>query len=349
GNRFEHSQRGSVYLRRRLGFLLIFALILGAAIPAALRLLNPGFSAGLEQLPFWAAGVPFLGYLLIYGIDAVRLRLVLRPLGVLLKPRDCLINSVLGIFYSGITPMAAGGQPFQIWHLVRRGVPSPLAGAVILVRFAEYMLLSLLLSLLGALLYLPHLLELAGAIPYGLAGLAAGLLIYLTATLLVLASVCFPQRVAGSLLRRTSGPSQQKKSKGWRAKVLELCRSLITLRQHAVPQLWLDFLLGGVNLLLQAASLYFLLNQIANIDFSAVLCGFVLLNSVVYFIPTPGGSGGIEGSYALFFSTLAAADVSAAVIVWRLGSYYLHLGLQILVLIVHARRKNAHSFADIVL
>lgn len=48
-----------------------------------------------------------------------------------------------------------------------------------------------------------------------------------------------------------------------------------------------------------------------------------------FFIPTPGGSGGIEGLYALFMGTLLdnEAYIGLAVFMWRIIGHYVSLGL----------------------
>jgi len=49
-----------------------------------------------------------------------------------------------------------------------------------------------------------------------------------------------------------------------------------------------------------------------------------LVNTVAYYAPTPGASGGIEGMYQLVFSPIVGSEaVGAAILLWRIFSYYI--------------------------
>ena len=50
----------------------------------------------------------------------------------------------------------------------------------------------------------------------------------------------------------------------------------------------------------------------------------VAINMIVYFTPTPGASGGVEGVFYLVFSSVASkAAIAAALIIWRFFTYYM--------------------------
>ena len=52
-----------------------------------------------------------------------------------------------------------------------------------------------------------------------------------------------------------------------------------------------------------------------------------LLNMVVYYIPTPGASGSIEGAYQILFSSITgnSKGVLISIIGWRFATYYLQI------------------------
>jgi uncharacterized membrane protein YbhN (UPF0104 family) len=75
--------------------------------------------------------------------------------------------------------------------------------------------------------------------------------------------------------------------------------------------------------------LYFPLLAISGValPFGDFLFAFIVCGLVSAYIPTPGASGSIEASYALVLGGLTGSfgHALSAVMLWRLGSYYLHL------------------------
>jgi glycosyltransferase 2 family protein len=58
-------------------------------------------------------------------------------------------------------------------------------------------------------------------------------------------------------------------------------------------------------------------------------------------VPTPGGSGGVEGLYVLFLGPLIpAAAVGPSLLVWRLISYHFFIGAGLAVLVQHFSRRR---------
>ena len=115
-------------------WLSIGLLTLGAAalaIFAAATLDAGDVRASLEALmPGWTAAI--VGCMLLYYLcDALKYRLITRAFGCAQPLGDSIDVSMIGFFYSAVTPAAAGGQPFQVLHMHRRGIPTGTATSVI--------------------------------------------------------------------------------------------------------------------------------------------------------------------------------------------------------------------------
>ncbi|RPJ07230.1 MAG: UPF0104 family protein, partial [Spirochaetaceae bacterium] len=91
--------------------------------------------------------VPFLLYLGIYCIDSLRLKIVLHQFSLKIKFTDAFTNSVFGYLFAYLTPMATGGQPFQIYHLKSTGIDSKISANIIMSRFIIYLGSALILTL----------------------------------------------------------------------------------------------------------------------------------------------------------------------------------------------------------
>ena len=65
------------------------------------------------------------------------------------------------------------------------------------------------------------------------------------------------------------------------------------------------------------------------LNFFQIFITVLLLNLVVHYIPTPGAAGGLEGIYTMVFSLYTGVPRLSfiAVLVWRIGTYYLQIVL----------------------
>jgi len=59
------------------------------------------------------------------------------------------------------------------------------------------------------------------------------------------------------------------------------------------------------------------------------------------FVPLPGGSGGAEGSFVLFFAPFFPDDLLVALLLWRIVTYYLGMVVGALVMTVSRKRQRA--------
>ena len=334
---------------------LILALVSGLGITLLLTFNNDFFTLKniLLETPLWLIPLCFSFYFVIYLVDALRLKIVTSPFGYNVTLIDRAANGILGCFYSNITPFAAGGQPYQIYQLTDRGVKADVSTAIIMTRFVEYLLTSISVSI-WALVYM-SLKE--GAFFTGTAidsMLYGGLCVSVIVTMFFLLAIfktAFILPLPVKLLEK-AGKQQ------WAAKLkdfaLEMNSAVCRLWRKSKYILAVDTVAGMINLLLQGLSLWVSLlvisSHVPGPLFVTML--FILMNLVVYFLPTPGASGGIEGLYSLVFTYFTGdpAGTTAAVIIWRFSTYYLHIIFQIIFNIFYNRRSiHENSHADVIL
>ncbi|HOP83127.1 MAG TPA: lysylphosphatidylglycerol synthase domain-containing protein, partial [Fervidobacterium sp.] len=88
----------------------------------------------------------------------------------------------------------------------------------------------------------------------------------------------------------------------------------------------LDFSLGILGSALIAYELKFAIESVStkSLAFPVFWGIMTMLNTVVYYIPTPGSSGGVEGFYQLIYSTIYGGKASmSGIVVYRFVTYYL--------------------------
>jgi hypothetical protein len=109
----------------------------------------------------------------------------------------------------------------------------------------------------------------------------------------------------------------------------------------------LDILLGVAVMVLHAYSLQFVLEGVVGqkLSFLAVLTTFVILWQVVFYVPTPGASGSVEGVFALVYAgmTKALGPTIIAIFVWRFATFYLLLLFDALVYALLGRPANSSA------
>jgi uncharacterized protein (TIRG00374 family) len=321
---------------RRIFSFILLAVIIGVGVNTTLSLLmdRRQIIDTIRKVRIIYFAVPLLLFVASHVVDSFRLKLVLAQFRIRIRFIQAFYNSAAGTFFTNVTPMTAGGQPFQIYHLSQVGVPAETATNVIMSRFVEQAGTSMLISLI----FLTQIAWIASSLRMGarLMYVALGISLCVTILLLILLirphfigslAIVLERTFLGRLIGRVSGKHNWAPS---------LHRWSHRLREN-VQMLWsektwvmiVDILLGVVNILLHAYSLKFVLEGVTGVSvpFLEVVITYVILWQVVFYIPTPGAAGGVEGAFSLVYSGLTGAVSSTviAVFVWRFATYYLLL------------------------
>lgn len=298
----------------RLGGLLMFVLFISASVIyftfdiRALKYLNM-FNSECIAL---ALGCLFLGLV----FDGLRLITLADLTGERLPLRH-VVNVVLSNYFLALfTPGASGGAIAQVMFMRRAGVPVAKATVVVLVRTV--------MSIMFLIVLIPVVLHSDAAIVKWMPA-------YLITTLSVL-FMSMPLVVY--FLMRTSYPEQwlyagtKKISHTWRRKSFRLYRefkqAFVIMGRHpwTVARAFLE---SGMSLLFIYATVpaYFTgLNL--EFDFVQVMGRMILLNLVLYFSPTPGGSGIAEAGFIVLFSKMLPEGVAGIMaVLWRFTAEYL--------------------------
>jgi glycosyltransferase 2 family protein len=344
-------------LRERSSFRLVLrfaliAVILGFGVNAILSLFmdREQFLTALGKVRLIYFAVPLLLFVASHVVDSLRLMLVVAQFNIRLTFVQAFYNSAVGTFFTNVTPMTAGGQPFQIYHLSVVGVPPEVSTNVILSRFVEQAMTSLLISLF----FLTQISWIATTLGMGFRLIYLALGVSLLMTMFLLMLLIWPHfigRVAmmlertrlGHFVGRVSGkhnwaPSLQR----WSHRLRENVRMLWAKKTWVMA---IDILMGVVNIVLHAWSLQFVLEGVVGVTLSplAVIITYVILWQVVFYVPTPGASGSVEGAFAAVYGGMTGAlgSTVVAIFVWRFASYYLLLLFDGLVYVVLGKPANS--------
>lgn len=255
--------------------------------------------------------------------------------------------AALGKYYDNITPLGAGGQPFQAVYLHRSGIDSGTSAAVPVAGF---------LSLQGAFILLAAAVLIFGGRIVDSAGLMipayVGLLFYLFIPLAIIFFAISPSVTERVLrffiqlfakLRLIKHPEEKEAS--FIATLHDSIVSMSTIFKSKFQ--FLEITLLSLLFQISLCSMpYFVLRAFGNtLSFIHVFKYCIYIYLCITFIPTPGNSGAAEGSFYALFSVLGQGHLFWAMLVWRFFCYYMFI-ITGFAITIFGRRKKEHTLPD---
>ena len=231
-----------------------------------------------------------------------------------------------GLFFGNLTPMMAGSIPSQIWRLTRTGLDVGRASATQFTRFIMFQLGVVLfaaimlaakaeyffetfgdLFLFNILIFAVHLLELAG---------------------LFVVCLCpnFVKRVGNWAINFVDRHGWMKDRAHWDEMVNVQVDEFSSAFRHAMT----DLPSMGLTLLVTMAQLaclymipWFVLGAFGiEADFLECLAGGAMVEMVTSAVPLPGGTGGAEGGFIMFFGHMFGSQTASGFLVWRIIEFF---------------------------
>ena len=266
--------------------------------------------------------------------------------------KDALYNTFSYHFFSNITPMTSGGQPYQIYHLTQIGIESTLATNIVMSRFIENLIF------LGAsiLIFIRRVINILDTVGVGRYILIVGIVVSLSLSSLLILVFVYPKllyKIFNFFIKiwpkkdKTKMYESAAKLENWLENLKTSVHSLWVQKAKIVA---LDFVLGGVVTFLHSLALYAALVGVTGIKFKIldVFLLFVIMNFVVYYVPTPGSTGGVEAFYGIVLAGfMPTRYISTVVLVWRFSTYYLQIAFEILVLFLTKIKKRSRPLIEV--
>lgn len=253
----------------------------------------------------------------------------------------CMETAIIGTYYNNVTPLAVGGQPFEIYHLSKHGVHGGVASSIPIASFFINQLAFVILGIASLVLFAGNTFN----APVNLFGIFSPA--YYTLTIIGLCCCIFvPSLVVlfsmlprigaklvylvvrvGKKLRIIKNPQE----------TLQKTIKTVVHNSHCLkkiaskPLLFLAlFILSFLENFASVSIAFFVLKGFGlslGLPFVVewlIICSicFILFASIT-FIPTPGNSGAADLSFFLLFETVLYAGLAfPAMLVWRLFSFY---------------------------
>ena len=298
-------------------FLLILVLVVGISSAVIYTTVDINTLQNLTRFHAWSLLLALLAVGLGMFFDGSRLMHLVK----ISNEKITLYQAVQVIFgnyfLALLTPGATGGAVAQVMFLRHAGVPTGKAAVLVIVRT--------LLSIFFLALCMPFIfLHDEGIVP----GVSNNILMAITLTaflgivfIVVGARRGFLDYVVVWIARRLHDKKRHQLFGLYRD-----TKSAISLLLGAPRQMLVVFVESGLNLLCIYAVVPCLLLGlgVTDADWYTVMGRMIFLNMLLYFSPTPGGSGIAEGGFVLLFAaTVPAGTVGIVAVCWRLIAEYL--------------------------
>jgi uncharacterized protein (TIRG00374 family) len=261
--------------------------------------------------------------------------------------RSSMRTAMVGQLYSALTPFSSGGQPVELLYMQRDGLDAGGGASVLTIKSIVYQL-GVILTALTAVICRFSLFR--ADVPLFdlmlLIGFSSNLLVALGMLLLAL-SPNITQRLYRGIVRALHALHVLRDVDGAMAKAqaqFDIYHKS-TLRYEKKRREVLQVLvITTVQLMLLYLVPYMIYRAFGyrEADVVSILSAIATVAMVSSFIPLPGGSGGAEGSFLLFFSLFfPQEDLLVALLLWRVITYYSSMVIGALVMMISRRRQRA--------
>ncbi len=267
---------------------------------------------------------------LYWVLEASTFHSVCRGINSSISYKDCFKTSMIGQLFNCITPFASGGQPMQAYRLVKCGMPLGQASCALLAKFIIYQLVLTFYSLVVIFLKLKFFLaEVSGFALLILLGFTINLIVMF----LIVGIGFFPKITTKFLIAISNLLGKIKIVKNVEA----LNKKIIVETEKFYENFAIikanpkRFILPSLITVVQLTAFftvpYFvcLSLSVTHVSLLTIICAAAFVLLISSFVPLPGGAGGAEGGFYLFFGMffVHSGILSVAIVLWRILTFYL--------------------------
>lgn len=262
---------------------------------------------------------------------------------------------IVGRYYDNITPLATGGQPFQMYYLAKRDVPVGVASTIPLLRFilGQFAILTIAVSLL---VFAPFSQQIAGTIDataFKVAKSASyvGLAINSIVPVFLLFLTFMPsvgKKVTSFIIKLGSKFKIVKNYDVTFNKVIKHVEDFQTSMRYVsskVRHIIAIMLLTAIEYIAFLSIPYFICLAFGVSGSWELYLTILTLNVTIIFAvalaPTPGTAGAAEAVFLIIFLSLFPVGAFWAMLLWRFLTYYIFIILGLIVMFYDFIKQTA--------
>ncbi|MCY6959394.1 lysylphosphatidylglycerol synthase transmembrane domain-containing protein [Clostridium brassicae] len=309
------------------------------------------FSKGVNNLKyqlknlnhFWIL-LSILAMITYWIIESFVLNTFTKFLGFNQKMKDSFKISMVGQFFNSVTPFASGGQPAQLYFMTKKDINGGSATSILMMKLIVYQSVLTIYSLISIILkYRFFKKNLSNFFSISIIGFLINTLIIL---FLLLASTKreLAEKILKGILKFLHKIHLVKNVDKTLKKLDE---EIYSFHNNAVEMSKnISLLIKCTVLTFVQLTVYFIIPYFIYRGFnfnSASLWNMVsaetFLNMIVSVIPLPGAAGGSEGGFYLLFSLFFTKEtIMAALLLWRIITYYSCIAVGSLFTVTRSRK-----------
>lgn len=270
--------------------------------------------------------------LLIYWIcEAYIIYAMKRTLNIKGSYGKSLKVTMIGQYYSAITPFSTGGQPVQVYSLVSEGVPIGKATSIFINKFLIFQVVVISYSILMFILRFKFLID---KISLGIPFIVVGFLLNLLVLFVIFGFFLNEKLVKGHLKNLVNLGYKLKIVKNVERAEERLNKSLNDYKNsieemRANKKSTIELIIASIiQLTFSLGITYFVYRAVglSGARFIDIIALQALHYMAISFMPTPGTAGAAEGGFYMIFNAIFPKDImNFALLVWRFIDYYLRL------------------------
>lgn len=270
-----------------------------------------------------------LGCMLLYFFfEALAPILVFRNQGYKLPVGQAVKVSMIGLYYSGITPSATGGQPMQVYYYAKMNLPIGLSSFISVLKFICFQSVMTILCFCGLMIKFDYIQKtFPGAVIFAYIGMGINVVLLIGIVILMYKPAILHGflNLVMKLLAKFNGRRAVKMRKKGREEIENFYASF--QYSNKVSKDFAVVLLCSFLQIVAYLSVSFFIYKAFSLSGDSFLTIFILQTLVVCavsFFPLPGSAGAQELGYHSFFLPIFGDTVIfPAMILWRMLSAYL--------------------------
>lgn len=346
----EHTKKGSAK-RKWIVAIFVLANVLAIGLTVLLEFNRQGEKYPLSTVldtwaqNYWFVILAFLCAILYLLLDGLKYAFMLKRITGKAQLSLSFKVATIGRYYDNITPLAIGGQPFQVYYLHKANVPAGAATAMPIASFFFTQLSQVLLFIVVIIFNSKVIAD-----PAMIWTSCVGAFFCIFVPFMIVFFSIMPKtawKITDACLKLLHKiriiKDLSKTRKKVRTFVFDYARSLqvIAKTRFAVPVV---FFLSMLMTIAFNSIPYFVLKACGqHIDIVTVISMCLVVNCAVSFIPTPGNSGAAEGAFFIVFASLSGGFLAWGTVLWRVASYYTIIIAGIAVLLISSYRAKKRA------
>lgn len=317
-------------------------------------------------------------YYLLFAVAALALAIFFKgfKLSVICKSqtgkwhfKTCLETGIIGHYYNNVTPLAVGGQPFEIYHLSKHGIHGGVAASMPIIAFFFSQFAFVALGITALVFFNGNVLNVPSAFLDQFPEIFINVLAviglfgcFIMPALVVLFSLL--PRIGATMVKWFIGVGGKlkiiKDPKKTEYKTLKtVVHNSVCIKKFAKNPAALisAVLLGLAENLAQCSIAYFTLKLFGYdntqaggiLEWLQILQLSLILYAGISFIPTPGNSGAADLSFYLLFSVGVPfmGLAFSAMVLWRILSFYSYIIIGFIFTTVSHKKDRLAKFLGI--